>query len=785
MSEIVTFAPTTGGSGDEFVIPFPYLETSHVKLYVNGVEDTNKTFPSDGCVKASVAITNGDIIVVKRETPRSALITTLPDTGTLSSDDMNHQSLQAVYVATEAADGLREGLALDEATETYWEGAPTGSNRTIKNVVDPSAAQEAATKGWYDTQLTTHAAAAATSASNAQTSAATAATGATTATSGESTATAAATAATASATAAAADAATATTAASNASDADDEAEAWANTAVSTEVTYPNNGGVNDNPSYSAKHWASQSSTSETTAAASESTALAVAAAATPVLATELLGDEEGYAINYRTFTVAVRDFSGTATEIRNMNLEQFQEDEVGTYSWAAANDYANFDQAGHWSDYGTPQVSYNAMVDPNYGGQGRMGLMDVRNDWQVCGYPTLPGNTTYGNTRVNLSSPASVTTLERMVRRGNPSRYTMNATGAGSEHYVKQNHGRSGVNVLTGESPQFTVIVYYDEDDANRWRYFKIRTDLQSQTSPVTYYSGTIDLENVSSATAGDFDYIRKTQLTSDSRWWRIDVGVPALLQDGDYTVDHSDWLMCDATGDYTITGDGTSTFIIQYAGLHKVRCLGPLSTQALGARSSYQGVVWNFLKAGIPQLSDVVGTNLASGDSWNTGVTFWSNVYLVDEAHYSASGGDDDPILCGAQGVQDVYVYRNASDGNLWIKFEDASGISDDFVDTGVNVPIDDTANGGFGTQLQLVFRFVGSTGAWELDYRIDQGSTVSVTGTTTETTWTSPASYATSMWPFAWNGTGNQWSGILRYQGAITRRIADSEVSKYMNWT
>lgn len=240
------------GSTTNYTFSFPTISTDHIKVRVNGTLVTTWSFLSSSTIQFAAAPANAAVIEIRRETPKESAIVNFTDGSVLLERDLDLLATWQLYVAQETEDDLEDTIRVDS------QGRFDALNKRIINVADPVNAQDAVTKNWAETAMSSQlaqataqatasagsatasagsASAAATSASNASTSesnAATSATGASTsATAASGSATAAANSATAagtsatnantsalaaasSATAAAGSATTATTQATNA-----------------------------------------------------------------------------------------------------------------------------------------------------------------------------------------------------------------------------------------------------------------------------------------------------------------------------------------------------------------------------------------------------------------------------------------------------------------------------------------------------------------------------------------------------------------------------------------
>lgn len=182
------------GSTTNYTFSFPTISTDHIKVRVNGTLVTNWSFLSAGTIQFAVAPANAAVIEIRRETPKESAIVNFTDGSVLLERDLDLLATWQLYVAQETEDDLEDTIRTDS------QGRFDANNKRIINVADPVNAQDAVTKTWAETAMSSQlaqatsqataaagsataaagsATAAATSAGNASTSASNAATSAT------------------------------------------------------------------------------------------------------------------------------------------------------------------------------------------------------------------------------------------------------------------------------------------------------------------------------------------------------------------------------------------------------------------------------------------------------------------------------------------------------------------------------------------------------------------------------------------------------------------------------
>lgn len=136
------------GSSTDFVLGFDYLDKSHIKIYINGVLTTAWSWLNDSTIRFNSAPTAGAIVLLKRLTSPQERLVNYISPSSLNEEDLNLDSIQAFYLAQEANDQANAGVADDPTTGQY-----TAAGKRVTNVADPVDAQDAVTKVWAETAL--------------------------------------------------------------------------------------------------------------------------------------------------------------------------------------------------------------------------------------------------------------------------------------------------------------------------------------------------------------------------------------------------------------------------------------------------------------------------------------------------------------------------------------------------------------------------------------------------------------------------------------------------------
>lgn len=280
MSEITYYArnqyPNVTTNGPHLVT-FPYLDRTHVHVFLDSVETTAFTWIDDTTIELdSAPNAGGQLLVIQRKTDINERSVDFTNGAELAETDLDNSALQVFYVAQETLDLHNDIVSLTS------DGSIDLKNRYIINLADAVSADHAINKGQLDAvipnlqalldQTTTKASEAATSASNASTSETNAANSAATAVSKANSAS-------TSETNAANSASSANTSASNASTSESNAATSASNASTSETNAANSAGAAASSESNAATSAANASTSETNAASSAATATSEAARA--------------------------------------------------------------------------------------------------------------------------------------------------------------------------------------------------------------------------------------------------------------------------------------------------------------------------------------------------------------------------------------------------------------------------------------------------------------------------------------------------------------------------
>jgi len=137
---------TGNGSTTSFAIPFPFIDSSHVKAYINGTINTNFTISTSTLVFAT-APANGATVRIERQTPIDARLVDFQDGSVLTEADLDKSANQSFYIAQEVADDSVNNMAVD--VDDKWDA----KSKAIKNLASPVNDNDAVNKAFITTNL--------------------------------------------------------------------------------------------------------------------------------------------------------------------------------------------------------------------------------------------------------------------------------------------------------------------------------------------------------------------------------------------------------------------------------------------------------------------------------------------------------------------------------------------------------------------------------------------------------------------------------------------------------
>ena len=142
---------TANGSTTQFDITFSYIDTTHIKVFIDNVEDTSFTFVNTSRIQTSSTPSNGAVVKIERQTPDTARLVDFQDGSVLTETDLDKSANQNFFIAQETVDEVADKLG--KANDGIFDA---GSTR-IKNVANPTADQDAVTKNYLENTFLTDA----------------------------------------------------------------------------------------------------------------------------------------------------------------------------------------------------------------------------------------------------------------------------------------------------------------------------------------------------------------------------------------------------------------------------------------------------------------------------------------------------------------------------------------------------------------------------------------------------------------------------------------------------
>ena len=137
---------TGNGSTTAYAISYSYRAASDLIVTINGVATTSYTLNSAGSTLTfDTAPANASSIEIRRKTSQTSRLTDYAAGSVLTENDLDTDSTQAFFMSQEAIDDASDVISLDNSDFQY----NVGSKR-LKNVSDPTSAQDAVTKNYLE-----------------------------------------------------------------------------------------------------------------------------------------------------------------------------------------------------------------------------------------------------------------------------------------------------------------------------------------------------------------------------------------------------------------------------------------------------------------------------------------------------------------------------------------------------------------------------------------------------------------------------------------------------------
>lgn len=143
MSFLAQVTYTGNGSTTQYSITFPFLDSSHVKAFINGVATTAFTI-SSSTLSFNSAPANSAVVRIERQTPIDTRIVDFTDGSVLTESDLDKSADQNFYVAQEITDVSLSTMKID--TDDKFDA----QSKVIKNVANPVNANDAVNKTYLE-----------------------------------------------------------------------------------------------------------------------------------------------------------------------------------------------------------------------------------------------------------------------------------------------------------------------------------------------------------------------------------------------------------------------------------------------------------------------------------------------------------------------------------------------------------------------------------------------------------------------------------------------------------
>ena len=134
---------TGNGSTTQYAINFSYIDTTHIKAYLDGTVTTAFSV-SDSTLTFNTAPSNGVVIRIERETPIDARLVDFQDGSVLTQAELDMSANQNFFIAQEVTDDQANNLRLTTA-DVF-----DAQSKRIINVANPTGNNDAVNKTYLE-----------------------------------------------------------------------------------------------------------------------------------------------------------------------------------------------------------------------------------------------------------------------------------------------------------------------------------------------------------------------------------------------------------------------------------------------------------------------------------------------------------------------------------------------------------------------------------------------------------------------------------------------------------
>ena len=137
---------TGNGSTTAYAVPFSYRAQADVAVTIDGVATTAFTWDGAGTnITFTSAPADTSSIEIRRTTSQASRLVDYADGSVLKENDLDTDSTQSFMMGQEAIDDAGDKIKLDNA-DFQWDA----QSKRLKNVADPTGAQDVATKNYIE-----------------------------------------------------------------------------------------------------------------------------------------------------------------------------------------------------------------------------------------------------------------------------------------------------------------------------------------------------------------------------------------------------------------------------------------------------------------------------------------------------------------------------------------------------------------------------------------------------------------------------------------------------------